>query len=239
MMPKDKNKWEEYRLKISSTSKGRNLGGTSHMKGKHHTEETKLKISLKKKGVKLSDECKKKMSFNRTGCKHWNYGNHWNKETRQQMSISHIGQKAWNAGKEYLAIKGDKNPSKRPEVRIKLSDKRRQYMISNNYNFRVTQPEIKIKTLLESLQLGHQFRNHIVNINHKYIADFYLEKYNLIIEVDGNYWHHYPVGTDKDKIRTAEMIDAGYNILRFWESDINNDIEKIKEVILCKIQELG
>lgn len=43
---------EEVRIKFSEAKKGK----TTHMLGKHHTEETKLKISLKKLGVKQSPE---------------------------------------------------------------------------------------------------------------------------------------------------------------------------------------
>jgi very-short-patch-repair endonuclease len=43
---------------------------------------------------------------------------------------------------------------------------------------------------------------------------------NLIIECDGNYWHKYPIGRDIDKIRTKELIEKGFNVLRLWESEI-------------------
>lgn len=60
-------------------------------------------------------------------------------------------------------------------------------------------------------------------------VDFYLPEHNLIIEVDGCYWHncpeHYPNNHKKkrgiDLVRTEMMRLSGYKVLRIWEHDIN------------------
>jgi very-short-patch-repair endonuclease len=52
---------------------------------------------------------------------------------------------------------------------------------------------------------------------------------NLVIECDGNYWHKYPTGTDIDHIRTDELIDKGFKVLRLWEFEIKDmDINRFK-----------
>lgn len=66
---------EETRLKISNANKGR----VSPMLGKHHSEETKQKISKVHKGKKLSDETKQKIS---NGLK----GRQKNEETKKKLS---------------------------------------------------------------------------------------------------------------------------------------------------------
>jgi len=53
---------------------------------------------------------------------------------------------------------------------------------------------------------------------------YFLPKYNIIIEVDGKYWHNYPNLRPLDKIRNSELKEAGYNVLRFWEGEFNTDI---------------
>lgn len=58
-------------------------------------------------------------------------------------------------------------------------------------------------------------------IKHGYQADFYVEKYKLIIEVDGKYWHKYPHGLPVDKIRNAELKKKKYKVIRFWENEFN------------------
>ena len=57
---------------------------------------------------------------------------------------------------------------------------------------------------------------------------------NLVIECDGDYWHKYPVGLERDHIRTKELIEKGFKVLRLWEFEIKsmniNDFKnKLKE----------
>jgi very-short-patch-repair endonuclease len=71
----------------------------------------------------------------------------------------------------------------------------------------------------------------------KAFYDFYLPDYNVIIEVDGDFWHCNPNSKHntpkyetqkrnlvKDAIKTQWALDNGYKLLRFWENDINNNI---------------
>ncbi len=52
---------------------------------------------------------------------------------------------------------------------------------------------------------------------------------NLVIECDGNYWHKYPVGLEKDHIRTEELIEKGFKVLRLWEHEIKSmDLNSFK-----------
>lgn len=75
-------------------------------KGKHHTEETKKKISEKNtkrgkwnKGKHLSEEHKKKISKSMRGENNPNYNKKLSKETKSRMSKSMKGRSAWNKGK--------------------------------------------------------------------------------------------------------------------------------------------
>lgn len=53
-----------------------------------------------------------------------------------------------------------------------------------------------------------------------YAKKFLLPKYNLIIEIDGTYWHNYPEGLTIDYIRTEELSNIGLNVLRIWDKEI-------------------
>lgn len=78
-----------------------------------------------------------------------------------------------------------------------------------------------------------------------YSYDFCLEDYNILIEVDGDYWHGGPgvdkhwVGVDMtkqtDNIKDQVAKQHNYKIIRLWESEINNNstiiIDKIREVL--------
>jgi very-short-patch-repair endonuclease len=79
-----------------------------------------------------------------------------------------------------------------------------------------------------------------------------LEDYNIIIEVDGDFWHgnpkfynenkgnlrdHQILKRKDDKIKEMLLIDSDYNIIRFWEDDIYHNFDYVKTIILKKIND--
>lgn len=66
--------------------------------------------------------------------------------------------------------------------------------------------------------------------------DIFIPEARLAIFADGCYWHgcieHRPAGlsakqrkwVDEDRYKTAFLLRHGYNVLRFWEHDINKDV---------------
>jgi very-short-patch-repair endonuclease len=73
--------------------------------------------------------------------------------------------------------------------------------------------------------------------------DVYIESHNTLIEVDGDFYHCNPIKFPEPKyitqkknlIRDQEKnqwaIDNGYTILRFWEHDINNNLDQVKNIL--------
>ncbi len=98
--------------------------------------------------------------------------------------------------------------------------------------------EIKIQNFLK--QLGIEFFTHqyMKEIKHGYQCDILIPCMNLVIECDGNYWHKYPVGNEMDHIRTSELLEKGFKVLRLWESEIKTmNINSFKEelaLVRCK-----
>ena len=73
----------------------------------------------------------------------------------------------------------------------------------------------------------------------RFYCDFYLPDYNLIIEVDGDYWHANPskysandfIGPKKlfahqiwarDLYKKQKLEELGYQVMSIWESDLKN-----------------
>lgn len=54
-----------------------------------------------------------------------------------------------------------------------------------------------------------------------FVDDFYIESINLIIEVDGIYWHSSKKAQKKNRFRDYMCKRAGYNVLRVKEEDID------------------
>ena len=77
---------EEHKKNLSESMKGKYAGKNHPMYGKHHSEETKLKLSEANKGKHLSEETKLKISEVRKGKNHPLYGKHHSDETKKKMS---------------------------------------------------------------------------------------------------------------------------------------------------------
>lgn len=63
-----------------------------------------------------------------------------------------------------------------------------------------------------------------------FIADFYCQKANLIIEIDGN--QHYSMdGINKDNYRTERLESYGLTVIRFTNNQIDNEFYEVCEYI--------
>ena len=65
-----------------------------------------------------------------------------------------------------------------------------------------------------------------------YIVDFVCRDKKIIIEIDGGQ-HNEPQNILNDNIRTEYLKSKGYKVIRFWNNEINENIEgvylKLKE----------
>ena len=60
----------------------------------------------------------------------------------------------------------------------------------------------------------------------RYVVDFICLERKLIIEIDG--WQHkIKDQKDYDKERTRILKKLGFRVLRFWNNDINNNLEGV------------
>jgi very-short-patch-repair endonuclease len=88
--------------------------------------------------------------------------------------------------------------------------------------------------LKEKQILGLRFRRqHPVNI---YIVDFYCHSAKLVIELDGGI-HKFQREYDLDRTKDLEMY--GLKVVRFFNSEIENDIEKVISKIKKKILQIN
>jgi very-short-patch-repair endonuclease len=107
--------------------------------------------------------------------------------------------------------------------------------------------EIKIKEILEGLYITYKFQEWIG----PYCIDFLIPEHNIIIEADGKFSHGDPryfkptdiiqgkcsaqEKWDYDIKRDNFLREKGFIILHFWEKEINNEINLVKELIKCNI----
>ena len=114
-------------------------------------------------------------------------------------------------------------------------------MDNNNYNIKLknfaranrkdgTKAEIKLwcDLLRNKQMMGYPFLRQRPIGN--YIADFFSKDLKLIIEVDG-LTHNWEEQIIKDKTREEELNKMGFNIIRFSDNEVINDIENVNRTI--------
>mgnify|MGYP001809644699 CR=1 FL=1 len=93
-----------------------------------------------------------------------------------------------------------------------------------------TPQEKKMWDILRNSNLGVKFRRQY-SIDNKYIADFICLEKRLIIEVDGG--QH--LKSFNDTIRTFYLEKENFRLIRFWNNDIENNLDGCYEVILNEL----
>ncbi|MBS1772412.1 MAG: very short patch repair endonuclease [Bacteroidetes bacterium] len=111
-----------------------------------------------------------------------------------------------------------------------------------------TTPEILLRKAIWNL--GYRYRINVSKLPGK--PDIVINKYKLIIFIDGEFWHGYKWKDKKpkikanreywikkiegnmarDKINTKKLTERGYTILRFWEHEIKKDLQTCLSKIL-------
>lgn len=202
MKNKKKRLTEEHKQKLSKARLG-----------KHLSEKTKEKIRRSNLGKKRSKAFKEKIRQIRLGTHH-------SEETKIKIQNAAIKRFEDIGQREILrnaTIKSFENPKRREMAR----ENRLKQIIP----FKDTSIEIKIQNYLDI--------NNIIYIKHIALMgqpDIFIEP-NICIFADGDYWHNFPEGRKRDILVSQTLIEEGYNVLRFWEHEINNNFDVVKEFI--------
>ncbi len=86
---------------------------------------------------------------------------------------------------------------------------------------------------LRGSRLGYKFRRqHSIG---PYIVDFYCAQKRLIIEIDGSQHSENEIRT-YDQTRTEYLESLHHKVLRFWNNDINTNINAVLDRIQKALQ---
>ena len=134
----------------------------------------------------------------------------------------------------------------RPELRDIMSIHTINRLLKNNYRNPKTKLETKFEIIIFEIGFIPIYQYQIKTA----IFDFYLPANNLLIEIDGDFHHCNPkkykepiyqiqkktVSNDKRKNKIAK--DEKYNLIRFWEKDINERPDWVIEQLYKKIENI-
>lgn len=191
----------------------------------HNTPEYKLKMK------KIKEKCWEDPKKRQKNIKALNTS-----ETKLRKSIA--SKISWkNTEYRNKVIKATKKGKSTPEVKLKMSEISKKHWLDPKYvakilkanNRRPTGIENKIISLgIKGLRYtGNGIFWRLTKKKHRN-PDFKVTGQNKIIEIFGNYWHK---GEDIKAI-IKEYKDINLDCIVFWESEINNDIKKVKSEII-------
>lgn len=86
--------------------------------------------------------------------------------------------------------------------------------------FEDTSIELKMQNILKENKI--KFEKHKAIIGQ---PDIFVEP-NICIFCDGDYWHTLPGRQQRDTYVNEKLKEQGYTVLRFWEHEINDNIDK-------------
>lgn len=133
-----------------------------------------------------------------------------------------------------------------PEKRKKQRDNRMKYMINNDMvptsKLEDKFEEILIKEFNLSPNVDFYRQFYVRDI--KGLFDFKISGKNILIEVDGDFWHCNPNSkfkkptyeaqknnVKKDRIKDKWCKENNYTLIRFWEDDINNNLDNVINIL--------
>jgi len=64
-----------------------------------------------------------------------------------------------------------------------------------------------------------------------YILDFYCHSHKLVVELDGGQ-HNEPANVDYDQQRTAWIESQGLRVLRFWNNEVDKNLDGVLDAIV-------
>lgn len=157
----------------------------------------------------------------------------------------------WNYRKQYYIA--EKSVSHNRIITDEQREKMRNIIIENSR--KCTRFDSKIQLIINSILDEYNINYEREFIIKYYAIDNYLVDSGLMIEVMGDYWHTSPLKYNQFKYNISELQQNGllhdkqkhsyiknhYNveILYLWESDIENNLDMCKKLILKYIENNG
>ena len=224
--PKGQKHTQETKNKMSVTRKGK----PSPMKGKHHSQKTKDLM----KGRQHTQEARDRMSKSRKGRVSNMKGKQHTQETKDRCR--EVSLKAWqNSEYRKNQVEGMKMHWSDPE----WAEKQMNKVLEGNQKVHPNKPEKQVLDILKSLSSDIKYvgdgRHWVSGMN----PDFVDEEKKQIIEVFGCFWHcckkcghpNRDKRRQKDAYRIKNFKELGYSVLIIRECEL-----KYPEKIILRIK---
>jgi len=162
------------------------------------------------------------------------YGEKRAKEIKKKKNIS-------MSGKNHPFFRKGVNTGKKYPKELYPNYGLRSTRYKQIFPMKDTKIELKIQNYLKLLHIEFITHYYISEITHAYQCDIFIPSKKLVIEADGCYWHGCPICNknlndfqekqkEEDEIRTKELIEKGFIVIRLKEHDIKKmELNEFKE----------
>lgn len=189
----------------------------------------------------------------------WNAGKTYEELKGKEWSDKFKGKISNNKERAKKISKALKGKPKSEEHKRKISIDRKKYWSDakhreaqrarrvdyhkNRCKTKETLLEKRFAGLLDMMNITYEKQFELTHL----LYDFRINDTNIIIEVDGDFYHcnpiewpepKYPIQKNTvrhDKLKNARVKDNGYRLLRFWETDVNTRpewcMQQIRELL--------
>lgn len=98
---------------------------------------------------------------------------------------------------------------------------------------KISSIEIKVREQLDFYEIKYIQQKQVYDVKNKksFYLDFYIPKYKLVIECNGDYWHNLPNRMERDEKLKEFVESTGREIIFIWEHEIKDDWFNILDYI--------
>lgn len=214
---------EESKQKMSEAKSGEN----NPMCGRRQSEETKRKISEALKESALVDNA----GHNNPMC-----GRKHTDGAKRKISEAQMGRSTWNKGKKCPRLSKVQMGENNSFYGRKHSAESRRKMcvarLKRSFSVRDTSIEVALQGELDGRSVFYEKHVPVCGVCQPDIV-FIDEK--IAVFADGNYWHSkdFKDGLvwERDRRQDRVLRESGWRVLRFWESEINDDVSRCVDIV--------
>lgn len=225
---------EEHRKNIGLSSLGRKVSDETKQKisiankGRRRSEEAKQKMSLSHKGKKLSKEHREKIGNALRGRKYpERRAYRHSEEAKKKISMASKGRVFSEEHKKKISV-----AHKGKKISLETRKKNREARLNRIFSRKDTSIEILIQNGLN--QRNIVFEKHVPTCG-VCIPDVVFPEKKVAVFCDGDYWHSKEFENGKvwkrDRKQNRILKDNDWIPLRFWEHEINKDVEACIDII--------
>ncbi|QLJ52538.1 MAG: Very-short-patch-repair endonuclease [Candidatus Fermentimicrarchaeum limneticum] len=186
-------------------------------------EEWKKHLSESHKGYQLSEETKIKISEANKGHKGYWLGKKMNEEIKRKMSETRKGKKINHPISKRLQEKMTKS-----KQTLEYRELRSKIRLNIILPVKDTSIERKMQDEFSSREIGYCKHIPVCGICQ---PDITFPDKKIAVFCDGDYWHNLSNYKIRDAKQNEILKNAGWLVLRYWEHEINANVEAIVDEI--------